>query len=85
MNKNVIQILVEEGAVKKVKIVADGAAFHVDVVTNTGSTTATTLAGSIKTWATLDSAARWVRSLGLGKAQLELTNWQPGQKALNLQ
>jgi hypothetical protein len=84
MNKKMVQILVEAGAVKKVRIVADGAAIHVEIVTNTGANTATTLAGSIKSWATIDAAAKWVRALGLGTAQLELANWQPGQKGLNL-
>lgn len=84
MNKKVIQILVDEGAVKQVKIIADGAGFYVDIVTKTRSTSATTLAGSIKSWASIDSAAKWVRSLGLGTAQLELANWRPGQKGLNL-
>jgi len=84
MNKKMIQTLVEAGAVKIVRIVASGAAIHVEIVTNTGATTATTLSGSIKTWATIDAAAKWIRALGLGRAQLELANWQPGQKGLNL-
>ena len=84
MNEKTIKALVEAGAVKKVMIVADGSAVHVKVVTKTDSVTATTLKGAIKTWATIDSSARWVRGLGIGKAQLEISKWLPRQKGLNL-
>lgn len=84
MNKQMIQTLVDAGAVKQVRIVANGAAIHVEIITPTGANTATTLAGSIKSWATIDAAAKWIRALGLGTAQLELAQWQPAQKGLNL-
>jgi hypothetical protein len=38
--------------------------------------------GKVKTWVSLDAAARWVRGLGVGAAQVQLTHWQPGQREL---
>ena len=84
MNEKTIRALVEAGAIKNVLLIADGAAVHVDIVTQAGATTATTNRGGIKTWATLDSAAKWIKSLGIGRAQLDISRWLPGQKGLTL-
>ena len=84
MNERTIRALVEAGAVRKVLLIADGAAVHVDIVTQAGATTATTHKGGIKTWATIDSSAKWIKGLGIGKAQLEISKWLPGQKGLSL-
>lgn len=84
MNEKTLRALVEAGAIKKVCIVGDGAFFHVEAFTQNGSIIASTTKGPIKTWSSLDSAAKWIRGLGLGKAQLDVAKWQPGQKGLNL-
>ena len=85
MNEQTIKALIDAGSVKQLHIIADGALFHVNVITaKKGSITATTAKGSIKTWATLDAVARWVRALGIGKVQLDLTHWQSQQKRLVL-
>lgn len=84
MNEKTIRALVEAGAIKKVHIIAAGSAVHVDVVTQSGPITATTLKGSIKTWATIDATARWVRGLGVGRVQLDMGKWLPRQKGLKL-
>lgn len=84
MNEKTVRALVEAGAIKNVLLIADGATVHVDIVTQAGATTATTNKGGIKTWRTIDSSAKWVRSLGIGKAQLEISRWIPGQKGLLL-
>lgn len=84
MNEKTIKALVDAGAIRKVMIIADGAAIHVDIVTQGGSTTATTNKGSIKTWASLDASAKWVKNLGLGSINLEIGRWQPGQKRLSI-
>jgi len=84
MNEKTIRALVEAGAVKNVRVIADGALIHVDIITQNGSITATTVKGTIKTWATIDAAARWVRNLGIGRTQLEISRWLPGQKGLAL-
>jgi hypothetical protein len=83
MNERTIRALVEAGAVKNVLVIADGAAVHVDIVTQNGPITATTNKGAIKTWASIDSSAKWIMGLGVGKAQLEISRWLPGQKDLS--
>jgi hypothetical protein len=83
MNEKSLRSLIEHGSVKQLHIVADGAFFHVDVVTTKkGQVTALTSKGTVKTWATLDSTAKWIRSLGIGKAQLDISGWRPGQREL---
>jgi len=84
MNKKILRALVEAGAVKKIEIIANGGLFHVEANTPNGAVTAQTDAGKIRTWVTLDAAARWVRSLGMGSAHLRLANWQPRQKEIGL-
>lgn len=84
MNEKTLRALVNAGAVRRVRIIADGALFHVEADTATGPLTAATLKGKAKTWRSLDAAARWVRALGVGTAQLDLSLWQPGQRALDL-
>ncbi|MBT3472105.1 MAG: hypothetical protein HN454_04685 [Gammaproteobacteria bacterium] len=84
MNEKTLRALIEAGAVKRIDIVAQGNRFHVDAITPDGSLTVVTLKGTIKGWSSLDSTAKWVRSLGMGKAQLDLVNWQPEQKGLRL-
>ena len=84
MNEKTLKALVSAGAVKRVRIIGDGALFHVEADTHTGSVPALTLKGTPKTWRTLDAAAKWVRGLGMGSAQVELAKWQPGQRGLKL-
>jgi predicted aspartyl protease len=84
VNEKTIRALVEAGAVKNVLVVASGATVHVDIVTQNRSITATTNKGSIKTWATIDSSAKWLKGLGIGKAQLEISRWLPGQRGMSL-
>ena len=64
MNEKMLRALVEAGAIKRIRIIADGAKIHVEADTLNGSVTAMTLKGGIKIWSTLDTAAKWVRSLG---------------------
>ncbi len=82
MDERMLRALVAAGAVKKISIVANGARFHVEARTLNGAVTAETLKGKVKTWVSLDAAARWVRGLGIGAAQVHLTHWQPGQRQL---
>ena len=84
MNEKTIRALVEAGAVKNVLFIADGASVHVDIVTQNGAITATTNKGGIKTWVTIDASAKWVKGLGIGRAQLEISRWQPGQRGMSL-
>ena len=82
MNEKILRALVEAGAVKKVKITAEGSTIYVEAYTGSDVTTAKTIKGKLKTWSTIDSAAKWVRSLGIGQMQLDVAKWQPEQKRL---
>ena len=84
MNEKILRALVETGAVKKIKITAEGSTIYVEAYTGSESTTAKTIKGKLKTWSTIDSAAKWVRSLGIGQMQLDMAKWQPEQKKLNV-
>ena len=84
MNEKILRALVEAGAVKKIKITAEGSTIYVEAYTGSEATTATTIKGKLKTWSTIDSAAKWVRSLGIGQMQLDMAKWQPEQKKLNV-
>ena len=82
MDERMLRALVAAGAVKNISIIASGSRFHVEAKTPNGSVTAETLKGKVKTWVTLDAAARWVRGLGMGGAHVNLTHWQPSQREL---
>jgi hypothetical protein len=84
MNEKTLRALIDAGAVKRVRIVADGARFHVEMDTHTTTIVAHTLKGVAKTWGSLDASARWVRALGIGTAQLDVARWQPEQRGLRL-
>ena len=84
MNEKTLRALIEAGAIRKVRIIAEGSVFHVEADTPTSTVTATTVAGAIKTWSTLDTCAKWVRGLGLGVAQINLAKWAPDQRGLRL-
>ena len=82
MDERTLKALVSAGAIRKIEIIASGARFHVEASTATGAVTAETRKGKVKTWVTLDAAARWVRNLGIGGARINLTHWQPSQREL---
>ena len=85
MNEKTLRALVEAGAIRRVRIVADGSRFHVEADTANATVVAQTGKGTAKTWGTLDASARWVRGLGIGTAQLDVSRWSPGQRGLALQ
>ncbi len=84
MDEKTLRALVAAGAVRNIDIIASGARFHVEARTRNGAITAETRKGKVKTWVTLDAAARWVRGLGVGGARINLTHWQPGQRELQV-
>ena len=84
MDERLLKAMVAAGAIKTINIIASGARFHVEAKTPNGPITAETRRGTVRTWVTLDAAARWVRSLGVGAAQVNLTHWQPGQRELSV-
>jgi hypothetical protein len=84
MNEKTLRALVDAGALKRIRIIGDGALFHVEADMPNGSVPALTLKGTPKTWRSLDAAAKWVRSLGMGTASVDLAKWQPDQRGLKL-
>ncbi len=84
MNEKTLRALIDAGAVKRIRIIANGARFRVEADTPAKSVTVSTLKGTIRTWGTLDSTAKWVRSLGIGNMYVDVAQWQPRQKGLNL-
>ena len=82
MDERLLRGLVAAGAIKGVCIIANGARFHIEVRTPNGPVTAETRKGKVRTWATLDAAARWVRGLGVGTLQIDIAHWQPAQREL---
>jgi hypothetical protein len=59
MNEKILRALVEAGAVKKIKITAEGSTIYVEAYTGSEPTTAKTIKGKLKTWSTIDSAAKF--------------------------
>lgn len=84
MDEKMLKAMVAAGAIKNIDIIASGARFHVEAKTPNGPITAETRKGKVKTWVTLDVAAKWVRGLGMAGARVNLTHWQPGQRELSV-
>ena len=82
MDEKMMKAMVAAGAIKKINIIGNGARFHIEANTPNGSITAETQKGKIKTWVTLDAAAKWVRAIGIGTANINLARWQPDQREL---
>lgn len=84
MDERMLRAMVSAGAIKNINIIASGARFHIEARTPNGRITAETRKGKVRTWVTLDAAARWVRGLGVGAAHIHLAHWQPGQRELSV-
>tara|TARA_B100001059_G_C17738727_1_gene530359 strand:+ start:135 stop:389 length:255 start_codon:yes stop_codon:yes gene_type:complete len=84
MNERMLKAMVAAGAIKNINIIARGAKFHIEATMPNGPITAETQKGKVRTWVTLDAAARWVRGLGIGNAKINLVNWQPSQRELSI-
>ncbi len=84
MNEKTLRALVEAGAIKRLRIIAVGARFHVEADTVNSTVVASTGKGVPKTWASIDATAKWVRGLGIGTAQLDVSRWAPDQRGLSL-
>ena len=84
MNVKILKALIEAGAIKRVNIIGDGSFFRVETLTQSGVDSVNTNDGKLKTWTTLDAAARWLHNLGIGACQVDLSRWQPGQKGMKL-
>ncbi len=82
MNEKTLRALVEAGAVKRVRIIANGSRFHVQFDTAASTAIAETGRGTPRTWGSIDATAKWLRALGIGTAQLDVSQWLPAQRTL---
>ena len=72
MDEKTLRALVENGAIKKVRIIGAGAKFHIELLTSSDPIIAHTTTGKVKTWASLDGAAKWLKGIGIGTAEINL-------------
>lgn len=84
MDEKGLKTVIAAGALKKVYIVAKGGKFHVTAVTPGGDFTIGTATKFIRTWSTVDGPVRWLHGLGIGKAELDFSKWQPKQRGLGV-
>lgn len=84
MRTRELRALIEGGAVKAVHLVANGGSVYAEFQTQNGKSTALTDKGQVKTWQTLDAAAKWLRGLGIGNVRLDITHWLPDQRTFRL-
>jgi acid stress-induced BolA-like protein IbaG/YrbA len=84
MDSKSLKVLIEAGAIKKIRIVGEGSHFYMEIITQGSSSIVNTLKGKLKTWATLDAAAKWIHSMGIGSLHVELDKWQPSQRGFKL-
>lgn len=84
MNAKILKALIDAGAIKRVHIIGEGSFFRIETVTQAGPDCISTHNGKLKTWSTLDAAAKWLHNLGIGTCQVDLSRWQPGQKGMKL-
>jgi hypothetical protein len=84
MNAKTLRALVEAGAIKKVRIIANGSVIYLEAESLNSTAIAETNKGKPKLWSTIDSAAKWAKSLGIGQAYLDVSKWQPKQKSLDV-
>jgi hypothetical protein len=83
-DEKTLKALIDAGAIKKIHIIGSGPCFHVKADTQTGTITASTTKGSLKTWKNLDSTAKWIRALGIGTALVDFSKWEPNQIRMDL-
>jgi len=84
MNERALKLLLEASAVKSVLITAQGSMFHVEAKIAGGAKVLVTGKGDVRQWRSIDSCAKWLRKVGVGKAELDFQSWQVGQIALTL-
>jgi hypothetical protein len=84
MNSKILTALIEAGAIKKMAIIGEGSFFRIEVSTQGGINTIETLNGKLKTWSSLDAAAKWIRQHGIGKCDVNISRWHPAQRGMKL-
>jgi hypothetical protein len=84
MDEKTLRTMVDAAAIKRARIVAQGADFHVEIDAPGRSFTIETAKGGLRTWRSIDATAKWLRSIGIAQSQLDVSRWHPGQRALPL-
>lgn len=82
MNQKMLKTLVDAAALKRAHIIANGSRFYIEVDAPGRSFIIENDKGVMRTWGSIDAAAKWLRGIGIGQAALELARWQPGQRSL---
>jgi len=78
------RLLVDAGGIVAATVRAQPGGWAVQLTTGKGGTVTLAKArGGVRTWRDLARAAAYVREeLGIGSARLDMTGWEPRQKAL---
>jgi hypothetical protein len=84
MDEKTLKTMVDAAAIKRARIVAQGANFHVEIDAPGRSFTIATAKGGLRTWRSIDANARWLRSMGIAQSTLDVSRWHPGQRSLQL-
>ena len=84
VDEKTLRTMVDAAAIKRARIVARGEDFHVEIDAPGRSFTIETTKGGLRTWRSIDATAKWLRAIGIAESQLDVSNWQPGQRALPL-
>lgn len=75
-----LRLLADAGAVREIQLLGQGPGFALRITTRDDEGMLETALGEVRIFAKLDTAARMVRELGLGRVVLDLVKWEPDQK-----
>lgn len=84
MDERTLKTLLDAAAVRRARIIAQGARFRVEIDAPGKTFTLETARGELRLWPSLPAAAKWLKGLGIAEAALDLKHWTPGQKELAL-
>jgi hypothetical protein len=82
MDEETFKTLLDAAAVKRARIIAQGANFRIEADAPGRSFTIGGGKGALRLWPTLVSTAKWLKSRGVAEASLDLRHWTPGQREL---
>jgi hypothetical protein len=82
MDEKGLRTLLDAAAVKRVRIIAQGARFRVEVDAPGNTYTIATAKGRLRLFPSLLATARWLKGLGIAETRLDLTHWSPDQTEL---
>ena len=84
MDRRSLKALIDAGAIKRARIIAQGDDFRVEIDSPGRSFTIETAKGGLRTWRTIDATAKWLRSIGIAESNLNVAHWSPEQRSLPL-